>query len=147
MQHLAAVLAALMLPACVFGPEEPGEALSDNRRKWEAQRIDDYEVAFRNVCFCAPDTVQPVFLRVRDGTLVAVTRESDGQPVDPSQWSRYLTVDQAFDFIEDAERAGHEVRAEYDPVMGFPVDAFVDPDPRLVDEERGFQMGPLTPLR
>jgi hypothetical protein len=144
----AAVLAALIASGCVAGPDEVSDELSENRRRWQAQGIDDYEVAFRNVCFCDPEAVEPVILRVRDGVLVGVTRESDGRPVDPSQWGRYFTVDQAFEFLAAAENSGaHEVRVEYDPALGFPTEAFVDHDPQVADEERGFQMGPLQPLR
>jgi hypothetical protein len=143
--------AALLLAAaagCVSGPSDIDDELEENRRRWEDQEILDYEVVFRNVCFCTPDYTAPVRLRVRGGRIAAVTRESDGTAVSPDQWDRYRTVDQTFDEIEDAMRRGaDQVTAEYHPVLGYPTDAFIDENEGLADEERGFQLSDLLPLR
>lgn len=139
---------AFLLSACVFGPDEADDELVRNRERWRSQRIEDYQVQFRLLCFCVREATEPVVLTVRRGVLVSVTRVSDGRPVDPSQWrGRYYTVDEMFALIADAEARGvAEVRVTYDAALGHPREVFLDEDERVIDEERTFELSALAPL-
>lgn len=145
---LAALLLSVTLPACTTSPDEPGDDLFANRRQWLSQRIDDYQIQFRLICFCVPDATAPVILQVRNGAIVSVTRVSDGVAVPPSKWQGiYYTVDQMFALIADAQAKGaDEVRVSYDSALSYPTLVFIDESQRLADEERHFEMSGLTPL-
>jgi hypothetical protein len=138
----------LLLSACGLGPDDALDELARNRERWRSQRIADYQVRFRLICFCVLETTEPVILTVRRGSLVSVTRVSDGRPVDPTQWTgRYYTVDEMFALIAEAEaRGADEVRVTYDAALGYPREVFLDEDQRLADEERTFELSALAPL-
>lgn len=139
----------MLLSACVVGPDGADDDLARNRERWRAQRIQDYQVQFRLVCFCGTEVTEPVTLEVRRGTLVSVTRVADGRAVDSSQWrGRYYTVDELFALIAEARQGGaHEVRVAYDGTLGHPVDVYLDPNRGVADDERHFQVSGLVPLR
>src|SRR5687767_692538 len=118
-----ALFASLVLPltltACLTSPDDADDVADDvtrHRRQWESQRITDYRVQSRLICFCVGDATEPVILQVRNRALVSVTRVS-GVAVPPSDWSfRYFTIDAMFDLIADAQAKGaSEVRVTYDP--------------------------------
>ena len=146
---LGALLLSVTLPACTTSPDDPGDDLFANRRQWQSQRIDDYQIQFRMICFCVPDATAPVILQVRDGAIVSVTRVSDGAAVPPSKWEGiYYTVDQMFALIAEAQAKGaDEVRVSYDSTLRYPATVYIDQSFRLADEERHFEMSGLTPMR
>lgn len=146
---LGSIVLGLVLSGCGLGPDAPDDDLGRNRQRWLSQRIEDYRVQFRLICFCVPDATAPVILTVRGGAIVSVARVSDGRTVDPSQWrGRYYTVDEMFALIREARsRGASEVRVSYDPMLGYPTDVYIDQDARTIDEERQFQLGDLVPAR
>ena len=144
----AALLLPLTLTACVSSPDDADDA-SRPRRQWESQRITDYRVQSRLVCFCIREATEPVSLQVRNRRLVSVTRVSDGVAVPPSEWAlRYFTIDEIFDLIADARaRGAHEVRVTYDPQLGYPTQVFLDMNAGVADDERHFEISGLTTAR
>lgn len=144
-----ALLLALALSGCLSSPDRPPDDESRNRRQWESQRIADYHVQSRLVCFCVREATEPVTLEVRNRALVSVTRVADGRAVDPSTWAgRYYTVDQMFALIAASRSQGaHEVRVSYDPLLGYPSEVFLDRNTGVADDERHFALSGLTRIR
>jgi hypothetical protein len=140
----ALLIASLIAVGCTASPTDPETA--DARDRWRDRDIVNYEVQFRQVCFCVLETTAPVILQVRNRALVSVTRVSDGAAVPPAEWSgRYYTVDEMFALIQESRAKGAAtVRASYDPVLGYPTEVYIDQDERVADEERSFE---LTNLR
>jgi len=146
---LAAGLAlASVVPGCVTSPDEAGD-LAGQRRKWASHNIRDYTVQSKLGCFCIPDATEPVTLTVRGGALTAVTRVSDGAPVDRSRWTGvYFTVDEMFALIADARsRGAFQVRVSYDPALGYPTQVYLDQAAGIADDERTLDLSGLTPIR
>jgi hypothetical protein len=147
-----ALFASLLLPltmaACLTSPDD-ADYVTRHRRQWESQRITDYRVQSRLICFCIGDATEPVVLQVRNRELVSVTRVSDGVAVPPSEWSfRYFTIDAMFDLIADVQAKGaSEVRVTYDPQLGYPTQVYLDMSARVADDERQFEISGLTPTR
>jgi Family of unknown function (DUF6174) len=63
-----------------------------------------------------------------------------------------VTVEQIFDLVErslEGRRQGTvaEVRASYDTSFGYPNDVWVDPSYQIADEEQGYVLRDLSPIR
>jgi uncharacterized protein DUF6174 len=136
------------MAACLTSPDEADD-VTRHRRQWESQRITDYRVQSRLICFCVGDATMPVILQVRNRELVSVTRASDGAAVPPSEWAfRYYAIDALFDLIADAQAKGaSQVRVTYDPQLGYPTQVYLDPSTRVADDERQFEISGLTAVR
>ena len=141
---ILALVVATAAAAC-SSSTEPSD-LSDNREKWRETGIASYDIRFRLICFCVLETTEPVILQVRNRAIVAVTRVSDGRPVDPSEWrGRYYTVDEMFALISEARaRGADEVRVAYDSGLGYPTEVYIDQSFGIADEERHFELSGLV---
>jgi hypothetical protein len=147
----AGALVLFGLGACtVLGPddrEQERDRLEDARRLWRAQAWDSYAFTLQRLCFCAGGT-DPAEVVVRSGRRVSVTVLPTGVPV-PDQFAPfYLTVEELFDFIEDAlDRDAHEVEVTYERTLGYPVSIRIDYIENAIDEEMAYQASNLRPLR
>lgn len=129
----------LFVASCVSLPggpyEEERERLQWNRERWRAHGVDSYEYEFRRVCFCPPNQVGPVRVRVERGRVVAVIRVETGEPVPENELRHFPPVEGLFDAVEDAVR--REVGAlevTYDPEYGYPTRIWIDVMPDAVDD-------------
>ena len=153
---LAAALTGCPAPAeldpdeAVVGPVVSNPAASRSpeldaaRERWDAAGLDAYEMTLRRVCFCpAPDYTGPFGVTVRGGELAAVTL--DGGRVDDE---RGETVEDLFDLIEDAYvRKAESVTVEFDPELGYPTNLSIDYSMQMADEEIGYMVSDLRPVR
>lgn len=145
--RLAALLLALpVVSACsvVVGPDgEWGDAqreLSRARRTWQANFIDDYEYVVRRTCYCVYGGVA-VRVIVRDDYVVALYRESTGEPISLGYAAQYPTIDGILARIQYAiDQRAWRVEAIYDYQYGFPTDVYIDYDERAADEEEGYEL-------
>ena len=117
-----------------------------NRELWEAQGITDYRMEFRWVCFCPPDYVAPVIISVTGGDTIGSVAFAEGT----LPWNRdyppdYTSINGLFDLIQGGidERAS-DISVAYHAELGYPLSAAIDYDRRIIDEERGFQVGAVT---
>ncbi len=120
--------------------------LMRNRELWEAQGITDYRMEFRWVCFCPPDYVAPVIISVTGGDTIGSVAFAEGT----LPWNRdyppdYTSINGLFDLIQGGidERAS-DISVAYHAELGYPLSAAIDYDRRIIDEERGFQVGAVT---
>lgn len=135
-------------PNIVEAPADASEArreLTENRELFRTAVGTSYLYDYRNVCFCAPDSRIAVRVSVRHGTRVSVVALEDDAQIPPSRWREYLTVEEAFETIEQAlDDGAASVRAAYDESLGYPRDVFIDFDERIADEEQGFTFDNLA---
>ncbi len=100
----------------------------------------------QRLCFCGGGTA-PAEVVVRNGQRVSVTIVETGEPVPAQFASLYLTVDELFDFVEDAiDRKAHRIDVEYDPDLGVPIEISIDYEENVIDEEMAFRASSFTPL-
>lgn len=142
---LAAAL--LLLGACGDGdPVGTGFVLSLRaaQARWESSGIESYEITVRRLCFCG--FVEPVRVRVVDGTIVSRTVVPSGEPV-PLDYAGYIPdVPGLFAIVEEAAVAADELEASFDAVYGFPTEISIDGDEIAVDDEIVFLTEALTPI-
>ena len=118
--------------AAVSGPQAE---LSRSRSVWQGRRIASYRYTFRHGCFCAPSTVEPVVIEVRNGASVSVTTLA-GDAVDRSLYDGFDTIDKLFALMQATlDNRGKIGSAVYDSQFGLPTDAFLDPLPMAADDE------------
>jgi len=143
---IALLLLAALAGACgsPTGPDERDAA--QNRRRFRALVGGDYSYDYQNQAFLAPPITAPVRMRVRDFRVVSIVSLQTGEEIPEPFRELFLTVDEVFETIESAQRAGAaEVRVSYDPQLGYPSETWIDYDQRIADEERGFAIWNLVP--
>ncbi len=136
--RLLIVLLALTSLGCtdVFGPEQ--ETLAAARARWALTDADDYVFEFRRSCFCAPDFVRPVRVRVLDGIVASAVYADTEDPISLPLTS-VPTIDDLFDEIADAmDATAFAVVAEYDADMGYPTSVAIDFIEDAIDDEVAF---------
>lgn len=104
--------------------------LAAARSAWAAAGITDYDLTYRQSCFC-PRTV--ITSQVRDGVSVAVDVDSafDFEPT-------VVTVEDLFDEISRAlDDGAFGIFAVYHPEFGHPTEYFIDMSEFIADEEFG----------
>ena len=128
-----AMLLAIALVACSspFGTDEARQ-LANARAQWSERPFPDYTFDVRHGCFCPPEQVGPVRITVRQGSIETVTLLDTGGAVDPAQW---FTIEELFDRIPlSAKNEGvADVKAEYDPTLGFPSSVEVKYEEGILD--------------
>lgn len=128
-------------------PPETVAALETARQRWEVLELKDYDYQYQRQCFCLFDYVRPMAVRVRDGAVVSVVyADEEGGPVAEKIAADVPTVDGLFDLLrEGVDGNAASLRATYDEERGYPLEAFIDYDLRIADEELGFIASNLVP--
>jgi hypothetical protein len=124
MKILTPLLLALALSGCarpfLLPRDEEGE-VSAQRRRWEAQNLDDYRFNLSRTCFCVP--LGAVVVEVRDDRVVAVKDARTGNPVTGPEAQGIPTIDQLFDYIAEAADEGTYLDVRYHSTLGYPTEA------------------------
>lgn len=120
------------------------DSLARAEARWRAAGIAAYEMTYRVVCFCTPETTGPWTVRVEDGRVTRVSGPTPGgQPIGGAK-----TVTALFDEIREARRANADsIAVTYDPQDGHPVTLRIDRSFQMADEEVGYEVSALTRLR
>jgi hypothetical protein len=122
--------------------------LATARDRWEAQGYTDYALTLRHDCFCGETHRGPVVVNVRSDQIVARVYQATGEPVpqDPARF--FPDVEGLFAFIaQSLSQHPAQIRAEFHPELGYPTEIFVDFAANIADEERGYRVLALDPLR
>ena len=121
--------------------------IAAQREKWAAQRIDDYQLTFSRVCFCAPEGAGLVVLSVLEDEPVEWLYFLSGDPVAPEWRAVFPTVHGLFGFLEDAiDRGAERIDVTFDPDLGLPTSVRVDYRIAAADEEIGYEVEKLLPI-
>jgi hypothetical protein len=141
---LVLALPALLAVGCddhnVVAPRNQSDLLT-NRTKWEYKGSDSYAYEFNWVCFCPREYVAPVLITVEDGGITHVLDVEKQVPLDPEAFARYKTIDELFDFLEEAIQGNaDDVGATYNEALGYPESCYIDYDRGTADEEMGFSV-------
>jgi hypothetical protein len=149
MRH-AAIAAAAFLALGFDCDDESGlrRQVEAARERWAEEGYTDYALTLRHDCFCGSETRGPTIIQKRFGEIQARFYVEGGGPV-PADLARFFPdMNGLFDFIEEAiERDAASIRAEFHPELGYPTQVFVDYHENTADEERGYRVLALEPLR
>src|SRR5215510_11907050 len=125
------------------GPARGRSELEINRDKWRNQGLHDYSLTMTRMCFCGD--VGPFAVTVRNDSVVAAVRTSDGAP---SLVTSYLpTVNKLFDFIQKAiEDNTKTITVTYDAELGFPREIVYDLAAQALDGGITYNLSNVKPI-
>ena len=111
--------------------------LEENRLKWQANATANYRFNFQRGCFCLRDYTREAVVEVAEGAIVAAAYADDGVAVEADLNDRYDTIDELFALLQQAVVSGAvQIDVEFDPVLGYPTNLYIDQDRRIADEEQ-----------
>lgn len=134
---LLAALAAGLGGCAVLGlDDDPGEELREAFFRWQRRRPTEYSYTLRRLCYCLPQAVGPVRIRVRGDSVQSRTYTASGEPV-PAQFAELFgPMEAVFEVVARAIDGGtHSLDARYDSRRGFPVTVAIDYHHPTVDDE------------
>jgi hypothetical protein len=116
----------------------PLDALAQAEARWQKVRPVSYEFDVEVRCFCIGLIRKPVSFRV---TGAAVRPLQDLQPDARRTYGYYETVEKLFTAIRHSLTRGQfKVSIEYDPNLGYPIKADLDPKENVSDDELFFKV-------
>jgi hypothetical protein len=121
--------------------------LDENRQKWQAAGITDYQFTIALMCFCAFGG--PVNMEVH-GDAVSMTYE-DGTPLDRSSagygpYSGYSTIDLTFGELVRELNKADDMEVAYDPTFGYPTTIRIDRIKTAADDELSVEISAFVQL-
>ena len=106
--------------------------LMENRSKWQASDIQDFNYVLQKNCYCADSS--RLQWHVVNGQAVAVKSLSGASIIGKNDMP--ATVEDLFQIIEKALASGNDqVSVTYHPQLGLPEFIYIDPDEKLLDDE------------
>lgn len=118
------------------------EEFNQQRSLWDSQQLSSYGFQYQRSCFCLPEFVREVVVRVEDNAVVSVT---DIQTHLGFDVSFYPTINDMFDDLQSAiDRPAASISAEFDTLLGYPTQVFIDLDELIADEENVFSAANLS---
>ena len=139
--------AALALPlaaaACgsPTGEQSNAQALARARARWQTANLHSYSFVLTPVCFCDTRAIRVV---VQNDAVVSRTYVDGGATVAATFFSDIDTVGEMFATIERGiDQHAPTVSALYDE-SGVPIQAFIDWQANVYDEELGWTVTDLT---
>ncbi len=141
-----AVVALALLTAC--GAQTSVDAAqptsTQQRHQYWSSLSQNYEISFRQQCFCLPDYLRPMRIVVHQGEITAATFEDDNSTVPSLIVNDLQTVSEMFQSILQAESIPAEnIRVEFDQQFHYPRTVQIDYDFRLSDDEVHWQFSRL----
>lgn len=152
MRRLLAITLGLSLASgcgLLIGPEGKIalSVLREQRARWQALGITDYDYEFQRSCFCPAELTQPARLEVRAGLFTGAFDPATGAaivvPGVSATW--WPTIDSIFARIERDMQNDYQVQITYDSTRYFPRQASGD-QARTIDEEYFQTATNLTPV-
>jgi len=124
------------------------DAFDQALARWSGGGFADYDYAFTRGCFCPEEFVGPYLASVRGGEVTAATfKGTDLFDIGMLEIGRYdeiiKTADGVFAEIERALLRADSFTAEYDPILGFPTNVYIDWIANAADEEVSYSISSL----
>jgi hypothetical protein len=120
------------------------------KARWQSAGLAGYEYGYHKYCECHRDSPPETVVTVRDGKVVGVRHRPVGSTVEVPAADKnleyYWTVDGLFGLIASAQQRGVQVRAQYDPALGFPREVFIDYDADFIGDELDVRLTAVTNL-
>jgi hypothetical protein len=151
MATIATVRAGLCAALALAATSALADAELDGARtRWESAALRGYEYGYHKFCECHRDSPPETTVTVRDGEVVGVRHRPAGSatevPAADKNLGYYWTVDGLFALIASAQQRGVEVRAQYDAVLGYPREVYIDYDSDFIGDELDVRLTGVSPL-
>ena len=136
---LLAGLLMILSTACDSTLREAQTELDRHRALWTSNRPDDYSFVVTDWCHVSCLGV-PVTIRVENRVIASMKYVKSGKAYEYySTVHGSVTIDRLFDRIQEAiDVKASEIKAIYDPEIGYPTDVTIDYDSSSTDSTNGF---------
>jgi hypothetical protein len=148
---LLLVLLATVAASCVGGPGATPDRRTDREREidahaaiWAGHELRSYTFTISRPCFCPPEASGPFVVTVTDGQVTSVTLNGLAVRGADATGSIPFTIDQAFLLLRGLDPSA-QLTVTWDPDLGYPVEASIDPIANAIDDEYGLSITELTP--
>lgn len=129
------------LAACGADGDSSGERSSDALEQWRSKEPRAYTFVYSRGCYCASNFVSPVRVVIVDGQVVSA-RFADGQDAA----SRRATIaDLHREILGWVDKRPAELRVRYDETWAYPVEAHMDRDEGMADDEQSLGVSCFAP--
>ena len=116
------------------------QELDTARELWESNGIISYDYNFTRFCRCLPDTSGPFAIEVRNCTIDSVSLIADGMQ-NLSTTDQVPTIDDLFMELQQIlDYCPFSYNVSFDEELGYPVEAYIDRDINVADEEVSFSV-------
>ena len=110
--------------------------LNQAQAKWKRTQPPHYSYQLQRSCFCMPDYLKPIMIRVFKGKVQQATVMPEGKPLSTARKSEAIPMEGAFKLIQEAiNRRAAKITVTYHAQYGYPKQISVDYDQRMADEE------------
>jgi hypothetical protein len=120
------------------------------RARWQSAALSAYEYGYHKYCECHRDSPPETIVTVRADQVVGVRHRPVGSttevPAAEKNLEYYWTVDGLFGLIASAQARGVQVRAQYDPALGFPRVVYIDYDGDFIGDELDVRLTAVSAL-
>lgn len=104
--------------------------------QWHKTRPQHYAYTLQHSCFCAPDALKPIEIRVYQDTIQEARILLERKPLPADRKDSAMTIDALFQLIHEAiAQKAATIDVKYDPQYGFPSHVFIDRSKMMADEE------------
>ena len=115
---------------------EIASEVQNNREKWKAHEISDYEIEMQKICYCIPEVVRMMIFEIDDNKVKAVSYADTGDDVDPQHYGNFNTIEGMFSFVEQVlEKNTADLIIAYDEEYGYIKELSVDFKQNIADDE------------
>ncbi len=134
-------MGCVALVSCGADGDSPGERTSDALEQWRSKEPPAYTFVYRRGCYCPLDFVLPVRVVVEDGQVVSA-RFADGREAE----SRRATIEDLHrEILGWVDERPADLRLRFDETWGYPVEARIDRDERMADDEHALAVSCFAP--
>lgn len=111
-------------------PSPAHQHMSENKKLWKSQNIQDYSFVVQKSCFCPHEEKKQI--TVGNGIITEAKYIPSNTILDLNQEK----IDGYFSIIQDAlDKDAHKLTVTYDKTYGYPSDIAIDYNEQIADEE------------
>lgn len=140
------IVPALLVALTASCATNDDHGLGAARARWAEQHLTTYKITSQTGCFCPFEMVDPIRLVVTADQVTAASYVADQRAVSDVILRNQLTVEGAFDKIQDAlDRHAADLKVTFDPQRGYPTSIQIDYAKNAADDEWSLKLSDLTP--
>ncbi|MFA5668569.1 MAG: DUF6174 domain-containing protein [Balneolaceae bacterium] len=125
--------------------EEDFSAIENPRERWDAYKLSDYKITQQRVCECLG--IEYSVYVFNNSILESIYESKSTKESDKFVSKNAITVNEAFDLIEEYESKAHSISVNYHPQFGYPTKLLIDIHEMIADEEIIYRMSNLEKIK
>ncbi|MGN8224798.1 DUF6174 domain-containing protein [Gracilimonas sp. BCB1] len=125
--------------------DEDFSEIQDPRERWQAYQLSDYQIVQQRICECLG--LEYTTLIIADSVQKISYDSKRTDEYDEFALRNAITIDQAFDLIEEYGDIAASISVKYHPKFGYPERLFIDINEMTADEEIIYEIRDLKKIK